>query len=503
MVVENWIKNKWLGSVLAFGVLMSGLEARMIPTDLSETIAKEAPYYSIERFKLPEDLHLEVTGLTLMPSERIAVLTRRGEIWIADSVFDADTSKQTYRKFADGLQEPLGIAYSDGWLYVTQRPELSRLKDSNGDGSADIYETVCDDWGVSGDYHEFAFGSAPDRDGNIWVTLCLTSSRASKTYLRGWGVRVTPEGEMIPTVSGIRSPGGVGEDADGNMYYCDNQGYWNGTSSLKHLKPGSFQGSPAGTNWYDVVDTIGKRPAELPLESRIETERANIPNLVPPAILFPHGRMGQSPTGIVWDKSEGKFGPFAKQMFVADYTRAQIHRVFLEEVNGVKQGACFPFVSGFGSGIIGLLMTEEGTLFAGGQSRGWPTQGVEPFAFERLHWTGKIPFEILEMRATIDGFDLEFTQAVDEKSAEALESYSVEAWTYIYREQYGSPEVDKVYPAVVRIDVSEDGRTVSLAIPERIKGHVHMLELPGLKSNEGEPLLHPIAYYTLNEIPED
>ena len=38
-------------------------------------------------------------------------------------------------------------------------------------------------------------------------------------------------------------------------FYCDNQGPWNGTSTLKHLTPGSFQGHPGGFRWYDLEAT--------------------------------------------------------------------------------------------------------------------------------------------------------------------------------------------------------------------------------------------------------
>ena len=44
---------------------------------------------------------------------------------------------------------------------------------------------------------------------------------------------------MIPTTSGVRSPGGIGFNADGDVFYTDNQGPWNGTCSLKWLRPGS------------------------------------------------------------------------------------------------------------------------------------------------------------------------------------------------------------------------------------------------------------------------
>ncbi|MEZ6044519.1 MAG: hypothetical protein R3C11_02840 [Planctomycetaceae bacterium] len=49
--------------------------------------------------------------------------------------------------------------------------ELSRLKDQDGDGVADLFETVNDGWGITGDYYEYAFGSKFDKEGNIWITL--------------------------------------------------------------------------------------------------------------------------------------------------------------------------------------------------------------------------------------------------------------------------------------------------------------------------------------------
>ena len=41
-----------------------------------------------------------------------------------------------------GLHETLGLSWRDGWLYATQRPEVTRMKDRDGDGRADVFETV-------------------------------------------------------------------------------------------------------------------------------------------------------------------------------------------------------------------------------------------------------------------------------------------------------------------------------------------------------------------------
>ena len=61
-------------------------------------------------------------------------------------------------------------------------------------------------------------------DGDIWVVLCLTGSFNSSAPFRGWCVRVKPDGTMVPTCSGIRSPGRIVVNYDNEVYYTDNQG---------------------------------------------------------------------------------------------------------------------------------------------------------------------------------------------------------------------------------------------------------------------------------------
>ena len=121
--------------------------------------------------------------------------------------------------------------------------------------------------------------------------------------------------------------------------------------------------------------------------------------------------------------------------------------------------------------------------------------------FERVDWTGKVPFEIHEMRARPNGFELTFTSPVDAKTASDPASYSMREFTYIYRSQYGSPEVDEVIPQITSAVPGADGLSVRLIISPLTKGHIHELHLDGLRSAEAQPLLHPVAYYTLNEIP--
>lgn len=173
-------------------------------------------------------------------------------------------------------------------------------------------------------------------------------------------------------------------------------------------------------------------------------------------------------------------------------------RVSLEEVDGVYQGACYPFRAGFGSGVVGVEMGPSGAVFVGGTNRGWGSRGPKDFALERVDWTGKTPFEIKTMRLTPKGFKLEFTEPVNVPSAGDEKNYTMETYTYIYREQYGSPEVDGTKPTIQAVRVSPDRMTVELDVDGLQIGHVHELRIGEMKSAAGNPLLHSEAYYTLN-----
>ena len=462
----------------------------------------EGDYYPIVTFPTPKETALEVSSIELLPGDKLALGTRRGEVWTVSGATEADPSKVSYQLFAAGQHELMGLAWKDGSLFATNRYEVLRMKDEDGDGRADLFQTVCDKWGVSGDYHEYCFGSRFDKAGDLWLVLCLTGSFSSKTDFRGWAVRVKPDGTMVPTCSGIRSPGGIGFGAEGEVYYTDNQGPWHGACTLQHLIPGTFQGHPGGFAWYDKAPNMGPRPVEPNDKSRMVVERERVKELVPPVAYMVHGKVGNSSSFIVCDMSGGKFGPFQKQLFIADQSHSNISRVFVEEVNGIQQGVVFPFRKGFKSGLIGGRMNERGQIFAGGSDRGWGAKGGQPYSFERLEWNGKVPFEVQEMRARPDGFELFFTEPVDANAAGDVASYSMREFTYIYQAAYGSPEVDDVEAKITAAKVGNGGRSVRLTVAPVTKGHIHELHMAGVRSGMGLPLLHDVAYYTLNEIPK-
>ena len=140
-------------------------------------------------------------------------------------------------------------------------------------------------------------------------------------------------------------------------------------------------------------------------------------------------------------------------------------------------------------------------MLVGLSNRGWSSLGPASYGLQRLVWTGKMPFEIKEMRARHDGFELTFTKPVDAPAAIDPASYSIGSHTYTYHATYGSDEIDQRDLTVQQASLSDDGLTVRLVVDGLREYYVHELRADGIRSRSGEPLLHPDAYYTLNRIP--
>jgi len=437
----------------------------------------------------PPDLFLEVGGLAVMPDGRPVVATRRGEVFVVDGAYDDPPFAARFTRFAFGLHEPLGAVWEGDGLVVVQRGELTRLRDTTGDGRADHFEALSEPWGLSGNYHEFAFGPEIDGEGRYWVTLNIAFCGALGKSLvpwRGWAMMVQPDGSLLPVAGGLRSPNGLGVNAQGEMFATDNQGDWVATNKLMHLEPGDWHGHPAGNQWYERAGMTPPRGEE---------------SFKAPAVWFPYDRMGRSPSDILLIDQDGRFGPWDGQLLVGDQYAASVMRVDLESVNGVWQGACFPFIDGLDSGVNRLAFGPDGSLFVGMTNRGWWSFGRRQWGLQRVVYTGLPPFDLHSIRARPDGFELTFTAPIDEERGGDPAAYAVESFTHERTERYGAPEIDRRTHPVRHAHLSECRTRVRLEIGGLRRGYVHGIEVSGVRSDAGAALLHGIGFYTLNEVP--
>ncbi|MBC8033188.1 MAG: hypothetical protein H7Y03_03520 [Chitinophagaceae bacterium] len=510
------------------------LKVVLLLTVFSSTIAfaqetpKEEDFYKINKVRIPEGPILEVGGLVTLPNGDLGISTRRGEVYIVQN----PTSNYPYfRKFASGLHEILGLAYKDGALYCAQRGELTKLVDKNQDGKADVYETVYA-WPLSGHYHEYSFGPKISSDGSFFVTgnVAFGSEEwwrgESRVPMRGWAMNITETGQMNPWATGLRSPAGLNV-IDGNFYYTDNQGDWVGSGAIWNIQKGDFIGHPAGLKWTGRDDSPVKMTEEyfnskiderrvknaegriIKPENRVNEEfktlfqmKKDFPELRLPSVWLPYGILGISTSEPV-KIPENTFGPFAGQLLVGDQGMSIISRVFIETVNGMEQGASFLFRKGFRSGVLRLAWANDGSLFVGETNRGWGSAGDANEGLERVVYdNSKTPFEMKAVRAQADGFEIEFTQPVDKKSAEDIASYNLESFIYKYQPVYGSPMVNKSTLKIKGVKVSADGLKVRIVADNLRQYYIHALTAEGVRGkNTYYSLIHPTAYYTLNSIP--
>lgn len=445
----------------------------------------------------PSDVVLEVGGI-LPRGDELLVATRRGEVW---RIEDAYADAPRYSLWAEGLAEPLGLLEHDGWVFVAQRGELSRMRDADGDGRMDELETVCDAWPLSGNYHEYAFGPARAADGSMWVLLNkpFGDEWFGRVDWRGWAVRITADGAFEPVAAGLRSPAGIATAPWGEVFHTDNQGEWCATGKFAPLHVGDFHGHPHGIESCRRPESLVPHPGDVPSGLRIDVAARRISNFRLPAVWIPYDRLGRSPSGFVWD-TEGTFPPYRGHVFVGDQYSSEVFRITLEKVEGRWQGASYPFRRGLKCGVTRVAWGTDRSLWVGMTNRGWPSVGRAQHGLQRLVWRGAMPLDLAEVRVLDDGFRLRFTAPLDPASVTAS-AFAVRNWTYDHHSAYGCPERDPRELEVRAATLAADGLGVDLEVVGLAPTRVHMVECAGIRGADGATPWHHVAWYTLNSMP--
>jgi plastocyanin len=515
--------------LFTFSVTTLACTSVLAQNKAAKTTPTEKDFYRIVDVPVPEGVELEVGGMAKMPNGDLGVSTRRGDVYIIQNPYQLNGALPYYKKFASGLHEILGLAYYNGNFYCVQRGELTKLIDKNGDGKADVYETVYA-WPVSGNYHEYSYGPVVMPNGKMMVNLNVGFDNEwwrgkSLVPWRAWCLEISPDGTMTPFATGFRSPAGQGL-VDGQYFYAENQGDWVGSGYIMNIERGDFAMHPAGLRWaadpsspvkvrtediYSRVnprfnDPEGKiedRDPKRPFKTLAEVAGEVKKGYKTPAVWLPHGVMGNSTSSLTQIPDNSEWGPFAGQVLVGDQAQSRINRVFLEKVNGLYQGAAFAFREGFESGVLRLEWGADHSLFVGQTSRGWGSTGQKIFGLERLVWSKQTPFEMKAVRAMPDGFEIEFTQPVNKQAAADPDAYDITGFTYKYHPVYGSSTIREKGHLVNAAIVSEDGLRVRLVADSLREKYVHEIKLDKkiVSADSGYSVLHPVAYYTLNAIP--
>ena len=453
---------------------------RMTRPGLGAPLEGVHPSYDLQTLHWKE-FKPRVGAMAFKPDGRLLVTTwdEVGGVYLLDGVATGDTNKITLKRIASGLAEPLGIEVVNGDIYVLQKQELTQLIDHDGDDVIDEYRVVCNSWGVSADFHEFAFGLVY-KDGYFYVTLSMAMRlKPDEKQLpdRGRTLKISKDGTFESVNYGLRTPNGIGLGIDNELFVTDNQGQWLPGNKFIHVKKGQYHGMAWGWLSDDAA-----------------------PPMVPPAIWLPENEIGNSPSEPVLIRE----GIYQGQMLHGDVTYGGIQRDFLEKINGEYQGAVFRFSQGFEAGVNRLRWGPDGALYVGevGMAGGGWSWKDRVRGLQKINYNGKRAFEMLAVRAKPQGFEIELTEPIKEGQKIRASDLLVQQWWYQPTKNYGGPKMDLTTMTISQITVSKDRTKLYLEIPNLKKEHVVYFRLPDeLKSNSGQSLWSSETWYTLNNIP--
>jgi cytochrome c len=441
------------------------------------------PSYDLATVR-PKDFKPRVGGMDFLPDGRMVICNWEpdGGVYVLSGVQDKDPRNIKVKRIAFGLAEPLGIKVVGKDIYVLQKQELTKLIDLDGDEIIDEYYCVANGWGVTANFHEFAFGLVY-KNGYFYGNLATAinpggASTQPQNPDRGKVVKINARtGDFKLVADGLRTPNGIGLGYKNEIYLMDNQGDWLPSSKLLHLKEGAFYGSRS-------VNPVGRK---------------DTPEM-PPVVWLPQGEIGNSPS----QPSYINDGPYKGQMVHGDVTHGGVKRVFVEEVGGQLQGCVFRFTQGLEAGINRLVWGPDGSLYVGGigSTGNWGQDGKERFGLQRLKYTGASTFEMLAVRMKSNGLEVQLTEPVAEGSGIFPDLYEVRQWRYVPTATYGGPKVDEELVPVKSVTISKDRTRIFVEAPGIKPGHVVYIKLDSfLPSKSGKMLWSTEGWYTANKIP--
>ena len=387
---------------------------------------------------------LFLSGVDFLANGDAAVCTIHGDVWTVSGI-DAELGQLTWRRFATGLFQPLGLRVVNDRIHILGRDRITLLEDRDGNGEADRYRNFSDLIATSTGGHDYVSSLEVDRAGNFY-------------YVDPRGVhRISDNGRKHETIAtGWRNPNGMSVGPDGTITVAPQEGNWTPASHIDEVRPGGYYGfggprvTPARPHGYD-----------LPL--------CWIPRAV-----------DNSSGSQVWVTSD-RWGIPRGHLLHLSFGRCTFQLVLRELVDGQPQGGVVPLPGRFISGAMrGVFSQHDGQLYVVG-SQGWQTAGTRDGSLQRVRFTGRKPHVPLAIAAHANGLKLTFSEPLDRVTAEDRDSYNIEQWRYEYAERYGSKEFSIRRPGetgrdAVAIETAQllpDERSVFLRIKRAATGHAN------------------------------
>ena len=411
------------------------------------------------------------SGVDFFNDGSAAVCTIHGDVWRVRGL-DEKLRRVTWKRFATGLYQPLGLRVVNDRVHVLGRDQITILHDENGDDEADRYENFSQLLQTSAGGHDYTTCLERDAAGNFY-------------YIDPKGVhRLSPDGQKMETLAtGFRNPNGLGVGPSGVITATPQQGEWTPSSAIVEIKPGGYYG-------YGGPRVTSDRPLGYD----------------PMLCWLPHS-FDNSSSSQVW-VPEGKWGALGGQMLHLAWGRCAMMLVLRDAAESPAQGAAIALPVKFLSGPMrGTFNPLDGHLYVAG-STGWQTSAARDGSLQRVHRTATDTRTPVAWRAHSNGLKLTFAQPLDRAAAEDTGSYAIRQWNYRYAAAYGSKDYSVIDPAKEGRDevavrsarLLPDGKSVFIETDE-LRPVMQMELKYNLQFTGGANAASPL-YLTLNRLAE-
>ncbi|MCP4170022.1 MAG: c-type cytochrome [Fuerstiella sp.] len=437
--------------------------------------------------RVPIDMSIMPTAMTWLPDGRMAFTSLKGHVWIAEDTDDDGLPDRT-TLFEEGLAAPFGILADVDSIIVGHKPEILRLRDTDGDGRADVREIVASGWGYNDNYHDWTSGLIRDPEGNMYTGLGSDYSQKgrpqSQDRWRGGVIKIDPSGIVTPLGMSMRYPMGLAIDSHGNLFATDNQGVQNTFNEINHILPGRHYGVPSVNQPTDDL----------------------APEI--PALMVPHP-WTRSVNSILFLPEDYAVPGLRGHGIGCEYDSRFLIRFTVQNVNGVLQGASYRFSlpdqEAGGSNFVGPIcsaVAPDGAIFIGSiWDSGWEG-GRNTGGITRLVPSADgLPNGIQELTATPTAFEVEFFRPVNEAAASKAASWSVQGYTREWGGSYATPDSGRYTLSTEEIEVLEGGKRVRLTLKNFKPGYVYDVSVTG-PLTESAKLWPSEAHYSMKVVPQ-
>jgi glucose/arabinose dehydrogenase len=444
--------------------------------------------YAVDTITLPTDnpwkSWIRPIAHDFFSDGRLALSTMGGDVWVASGIDDG-LEKVTWKRFATGLFEPLGLKIVEDKIFVCCRDALTRLDDLNGDGEADAYIAFNRDVPVYAKYNDFSMDLVTDRAGNFHIAKGGHGSPVGFPQ-RATIIRISKDGSRSEEIGrGLRTPSGIGMGPGDLLTSADNQGHWVPVCRLDVIRPGKWYGYVGNPQFY------GKN------------EPAHPAAFEPPLCWIPMSA-DNCPGSQVW--AGEKWGPLSGAMLHLSYGQSTILTVLPEKVGDTWQGGVVTLPLSFASGIMRARVNpKDGQLYVSGL-KGWQTNASVDGCLQRVRSTGTDAALPVGLTVTKGEVHLRFSAPLDPDTVNA-ESVSAERWNYAWTGAYGSADLSVADPtkkgrdqvAISGVSLEADKRTVVIAIPD-LKPVMQQAITVKFADANGEMVKFTL-YQTINVVP--